>query len=87
MDSNYIEAGRCNGKTLAFVLRQLLNYEVRLQFNPNPEKFYENFVCDREAPANYVRSWFITYVYDIASALNLHDIETRFIIRDVCKGW
>lgn len=81
-DSDYIPSGRCNGKTLAFVLRQLLNYEKQRPVIARYDEFYENFVCDREDPPSYVKDWYIRFVYDVAYKLHQSGIETCFKFKE-----
>ena len=78
-DIDRVVGGRCNGNTLAFVLRQLLNYEGRVPFSKNYSKFYETFSCDRNEPRSYTHDWYIRFVYDVAIKLDNAGIETRFI--------
>ena len=78
-DSDLLLGGRGSGKTLAFVLRQLLNYEVRVPFSEECSKFYVGFSCDRNEPSNYMHDWYIQFVYNVARRLDDAGIETRFM--------
>lgn len=46
-DSDYMPTGRAKGKTVAFILRQLLNFEVRVPAPKNSDEVYKMIVCDR----------------------------------------
>lgn len=73
-------SGRGNGKTLAFALRQLLTYEVRMPFPKSPNAYYSLFVCDRNSPKSYT-DWYVRYVYDLGMKLDANGIETMFIFK------
>lgn len=70
--------GRCTGKTFAFVIRQLLNYETRHVFPTIKMDLYNYIVCDRNNPAEYVHDWFPNYVREINMKLNAIGLETMF---------
>ena len=54
-------SGRCNGKTLAFILRYLLNYETKLHNHP---KLWHGPYYDNLFPVDMMWENHI-YVYDI----------------------
>lgn len=77
MKIDYIPVGgRCCGKTFAFILRQLLNYEEKIKFG-DKKQFYECFVCDRNEPIMY-KDWFINETYKIAEILETNGIDNIF---------
>lgn len=78
-DSDYMQTDRATGKTLAFVLRQLLNYEVRVSAPHNANEIYEMIVCDRNLPKSYTHDWFPRFVCELAVKLDNAGIETVFI--------
>lgn len=78
-DSDYMPTGRANGKTLAFVLRQLLNFEIRIPAPKNSDELYKMIVCDRDEPKTYTNDWFLRFVFELAVRLDNEGIETVFI--------
>lgn len=74
-----IKGGRANGKTLAFVLKQLLVYEKKIPYISKYPDFYKNgFKCDRWTPMNYVAIWFPRYVHEIAKKLYDNGVDICF---------
>ena len=82
--------GRGNGKTLAYILRHLLNYEVKYaDYSVVSGKYYGHyddwyyqpwfiFPCDEFPSREYVSRWYPRYVIDIDRLLKEHEIETCF---------
>ena len=81
LDSDFIPDGIRNGKTLAFILRHLLNYEVKLPRNSltmrkHPGFEYLMFPCDEEKSMNYHFGWYRQKVLEIDAMLKSAGIET-----------
>lgn len=72
--------GRANGKTLAFILRYLLNYEIQIKMYPIMWKgpYYEElFPVDMMWERNiYVRDIYPKYIIEINEKLKSVGLET-----------
>lgn len=79
--------GRGNGKTFAYILRHLLNYEVKLgdykyAFDNGKavdSDYWFIFPCDEFRSAQYMRNWYPRYVIEIDQRLKFIGLETCFI--------
>ncbi len=81
LDSDFIPDGRRNGKTLAFILRILLNFEVKLPqssltMKEYPRFEYLTFPCDEERSRDYRFRWYRQKVLEIDAMLKSAGIET-----------
>lgn len=84
-----IPSGRRNGRTLAFVLRELLNLKGPLErsFETHDGISYKSgFLCDRYYSRFYAHSWYPKTVIEIDDKLQAAGIETCFTQKkDICK--
>lgn len=79
--------GRANGKTFAYVLRHLLNYEVKLGDYKcafvNAERtgqYWLMFSCDEsERNSSYTKHWYPKFVMDIDQELKSIGLDTCFL--------
>lgn len=81
MEIDFIPVGgRANGKTLAFILRYLLNYEIQIKMYPMMWKgpYYEElFPVDMEKiNILYIHDWYPRYILEIDRKLKSVGLET-----------
>lgn len=81
LESDFVPDGRGNGKTLAFILRILLNFEVKLSQNSLTMREYPGFEylmfpCDEERSKNYQFGWYRQKVLETDALLKSAGIET-----------
>ena len=86
MEIDFIPVGgRANGKTLAFILRYLLNYETNLYLFNNRNlwlgAYYDNLfpVDERWENHRYTHCVYPQYVMEINSKLRANGIETYLV--------
>ena len=80
MDCDDMPSYRACGRTTAFVLRYLLNYEVKICRSclKLPEYYNWAFPIDEEHGKNYKREWYPWFVKDIDTKLKHTGLETYF---------
>ena len=78
--------GRKNGKTFAWVLRHLLNYEVKLGDYKyvfanvaRTENYWLQFPCDELRSNEYIHHWYPQYVIGVDQELKSIGLDTCFI--------
>lgn len=78
--------GRKNGKTFAYVLRHLLNYEVKIgdykyAFTEAERtgRYWLIFPCDEFRTMDYMKHWYPKYVISLDRELKSIGLDTCFI--------
>lgn len=72
--------GRRNGKTVAYIVRHLLNYEVKLGEYVDVFKWRNGyFPCDRFTSFQYTHYWYPQLVMDIDCKLKSVGLDTCFL--------
>lgn len=79
--------GRCNGKTFAYVVRHLLNYEVKIgdykhvfgYIDQTGHQWWMRFPRDEFRDHKYMNHWYPQYVIDIDKKLKSIGLDTCFL--------